>query len=326
MRKLMCIHRGVIAEKADTDLFVIDNAGDATIAKEYRKKNKPLRADEIIKARSAIPAVDNRKRIANVTDGILPPNAKKARGNAVSNRELQRLKGIAYGGNNAPKDVVRRPESALYDPWAEAEVVPEDERFSYLEPVKPVKEPRTLKHVPISLAANGKEIPAISVPQPGKSYNPVFSDWDKLLREEGDKEVEAERERLILAEEELRTLERAAVIDPEVLSDGEYDDAIAEGNVSGNEGETFSAKRPERKTQAQRNKIKRRKDAERRAKHEANLKTRALQEAEIKKIAKAVEEKELTRARIFELTEAKAKAEVEVGDERNLRRKPLGKR
>ena len=58
----------------------------------------------------------------------------------------------------------------------------------------------------------------------------------------------------------------------------------------------MKSKRPERKTPSQRNKIKRRKEAERLAKHEAKTKAKDQQAQRIKELAKSVEEKEKARA------------------------------
>ncbi|GFF20239.1 60S ribosome subunit biogenesis protein NOP53 [Aspergillus terreus] len=67
----------------------------------------------------------------------------------------------------------------------------EDPQFDYLEKPKPKVAPDTLKQGPISLAANGKPVPAVRTPDAGTSYNPSFEEWDRLLQEQGQKEVEA---------------------------------------------------------------------------------------------------------------------------------------
>jgi nucleolar protein 53 len=317
---------GVIVEKASEELFAIDTTGDKDIAKAYRLKHKPLKADEILAARSAVPPVDSRKRSSRLTDGVLEPSGKKRRGGGVPFRELQRLKHIAYGGESVPKDVVEIPETKSYDPWVDGSsgvIAMQDPRFSFLEPPKPVKEPRTLKQAPISLAANGKEIPAVRKPEPGISYNPTFKDWDELLIKEGGKEMEAEKKRLRDAEEERQALERAAATaaeeDDMVISDQEGHIEDPETEIL--ENAWLARKRPERKTQAQRNKIKRRKEAERKALWESQMKKKALQAAEIKKIKKTIEAKERSR-----IEAAAEKKEITGdGDDRVLRRRRFGK-
>ncbi|KAH0557167.1 hypothetical protein GP486_005041 [Trichoglossum hirsutum] len=316
---------GIIVEKASEELFAIDTAGDRDIAKAYRLKHKPLKADEILAARSAIPPVDSRKRSSRLTDGVLEPSGKKRRGGGVPFRELQRLKHIAYGGESIPKDVVEIPETKIYDPWVDGSngtITMQEPRFSFLEPPKPVKEPKTLKQAPISLAANGGEIPAVKKPDPGISYNPTFRDWDALLVKEGEKEIETEKRRLRDAEEEQQALESvtaAAEEEDVAISDREGD--IEDPETEAMEKAWVTRKRPERKTQPQRNKIRRRKEAERKALWESQMKKKALQAAEIKKIKKAIEAKELSRIE----AEAKKKKATEEGDDRVLRRRRFGK-
>ncbi|KAI9770573.1 MAG: hypothetical protein M1840_003163 [Geoglossum simile] len=314
---------GVIAEKPSEELFAIDTTGDQEVAKEYRRGHKPLKSDEILAARSAVPPVDSRKRSSRVTDGILEPSSKKRRG-GVSFRELQRIKHIAFGGESVLKDVVKIPETNTLDPWMDGDgaVAARDSRFSFLEPPKPVKEPKTLKQAPISLAVNGGEIPAVKKPDPGISYNPTFKDWDELLVREGEREVEAERKRLWEAEEERRILEIAAAVAEEediVNSDQEGDGEDPETGPT--EDAWLVQKRPERKTQAQKNRVKRRKEAERRALWEARMKKKALQAAEIRKIQKAIEAKERARAEKV----AKSGEATGEGDDRILRRRRFGK-
>lgn len=83
----------------------------------------------------------------------------------------------------------------------------------------------------------------------------------------------------------------------------------------------MTAKRPERKTQAQRNRIKRRKEEERRAKMAADIKKKNDQASQIKKIAKAVAAKENSRT----LTLAVDDDNSGEGDDLELRRRKLGK-
>jgi nucleolar protein 53 len=317
-------HRGVIAEKPSEELFAIDTTGDKNVAKEYSRARKPLKADEILAARSAVPPVDSRKRSLRVTDGILEPSNKRRRRGGLSFRELQRIKHIAYGGESVLKDVVKIPETNTLDPWMDGNevVAARDPRFSFLEPPKSVKEPKTLKQAPISLAANGKEIPAVKKPDPGISYNPAFKDWDELLVREGDREVEAEKKRLQEAEEEERMLGIAATVAEEEDTANSGQEGDVEGTETGlTEDAWLTRKRPERKTQAQKNRIKRRKEAGRKALWEAQMKKKTLQMAEIRKIQKAIESKERARAQ----KAANSGEAMSQGDDRVLRRRRFGK-
>ena len=309
---------GVIAEKASDDLFAIDTIGSADIQKEIAKRHKPLKVDQILAQRSAVPAVSSRKRFSDVDN---EGKRKKAK---ISGKEYDRLRAIAYGGEQVQKDVVQTGGDAEYDPWAVQEVK-KDPRFSFLEAKKPKVEPVTLKHAPISQAKSGKALPALPKPTGGKSYNPKFEDWQNELMRESDKAVDAEKQRLQEAREEAEIMERAAA---ETESDS------GEESVWESEWEGFSenedkvkAKRPERKTPSQRNKIKRRKEAERLAKHEAKMKAKEQQVQEIKKLAKSVEAKEKARAAVREALENKTLELVseDDGDEEELKKRQFRK-
>ncbi|EON60996.1 hypothetical protein W97_00206 [Coniosporium apollinis CBS 100218] len=319
------IKGGVIAEKPSTSLFIHDTAGSATIQKSVLKTHKPLKADEILAARSAIPAVDSRKRPASrTTDGIVP-SSKKLKSGGVSHQELERLKRVAYGGAAASSDVVQASESASHDPWAVEERVP-DARFSFLEAKKAIREPPTLKHAPVSLAASGKPVPAVRKPEAGRSYNPLFEDYAALISREGEKEVEAEKKRLAEAREEAERLERAVAAEErehESAWESEWESEWEGFQSEAEEAEKLKMKRPERKTQAERNKIKRRKEAERLAVHEAGMKAKEQQQRRIRELAKEVEAKERARKQTQALVVAGD--EVSSDEEEVLRRRQFGK-
>ncbi|KAF4310977.1 tumor suppressor protein [Botryosphaeria dothidea] len=321
------IQGGVVAEKASDELFAVDTAGSAEIKKDIQKRHKPLKADEILAQRSAVPAVDSRKRSSSkVTNGVIEPSSKRNKiGNYVSHKELQRLKKKAYGGDGAEKDVVQADGTATHDPWA-AEDKKQDPRFSFLPEKKPIREPETLKHAPVALLANGKTVPAVKKPEGGKSYNPTFEEWNELLTREGEKEVEAEKKRLKEAEEERLREERAAAAaaesDPESDANESAWESEWEGIQSEAEDSYLKQKRPERKTPQQRNKAKRRKEAERQAKWEAQMKKKQQQEEKIKQLAKDVEEKDKLKA---EQALVKKDEESSEDEEEVLRRRKFGK-
>ncbi|CBF79491.1 ribosome biogenesis protein NOP53 [Aspergillus nidulans FGSC A4] len=316
------IKGGVLAEKPSEELFVIDKKGSSEIRDAYRKQHKkPLKSDEILAQRSAINAVDTRKRAnSKVTDGVIEPKTKKHKSDWVSRKEWQRLKQVAKDGN----PLGRSSESGFFDPWAdEADPTPyDDPQFDYLEKPKQKVAPVTLKQAPISLAANGKAVPSVRKPTAGTSYNPTFEDWDELLQEQGQKAVEEEKKRL---EEERKERERQRLIAEAKDDDGEAksdDESAWEGFESEYEKpEWLNKKRPERKTKAQRNKIKRRKEAERQAKWEAQQKKKEEQLAQYKAIAERVKQQELERQE----NDSDADDSSEEGDDTKLRRKPLGK-
>lgn len=73
--------RGIIAEKPSQSLFTLDTTGSDNIRKSS-KISKPLKADEVLATRSAVPALSTHKRLG-VTDGIIEPSSKRRKGNGV---------------------------------------------------------------------------------------------------------------------------------------------------------------------------------------------------------------------------------------------------
>ncbi|AEO70936.1 4f73482c-b0bc-4272-957b-21ebc50e9f2f [Thermothielavioides terrestris] len=325
-RSEQIIKGGVLAEQDTPGLFSLDTVGDVELEKRFPKHvKKGLKADEIIAQRSAVPAVSARKRSGDkTTDGILP--VKRQRTDYVTHKELSRLKKVADGHHEQTVAVV----DAEYDIWAEAkEDQKPEETFSFLPKAEQKKKPKTLEQQPISLAASGKPIPAVPKPKGGHSYNPAFTDYQDRLIEESEKAVEAERKRLAALEAERLKLEAAARSAAEAeaaearadLSEWE-DDSAWEGFESAGEELSVKAKRPRRKTQAERNRIKRRKEEERKAKHEAAMKRKHTQAERVKQIALEVAEKE--RRMALEKIEMSDASEEE-GDDVKLRRRQLGK-
>ncbi|KAE8354621.1 hypothetical protein BDV28DRAFT_156045 [Aspergillus coremiiformis] len=313
------IKGGVLAEKPSEELFTFDTTGSSEIRKAIEKQHKPLKSEEILAQRSVIPAVDTRKRHnSKVTDGVLEPKTKKQKSDWVTRKDWLRLKQVAKEGN--PTKKIEGGE--IYDPWADAEdsTPVEDPQFDFLEKPKQKIAPVTIKQAPISLAANGKAIPSVRTPTAGTSYNPTFEDWDRLLQEQGAKEVETEKKRL---EEERKEEERQRLIAEAKDDNGEVksdDESAWEGFES--EYETpdwLKKKRPERKTKTQRNKIKRRKEAEKQAKWEAQMKKKEEQVEQATAISEQAKQRELERAEGSEDSEGE-------GDDTALRRKPLGGR
>ncbi|KAK3485819.1 ribosome biogenesis protein Nop53/GLTSCR2 [Neurospora hispaniola] len=333
------IKGGVIAEKTSEELFAIDVKPDTEITKKLPKQlKKPLKADEILAQRSAVSAVSLKKRPASetsgkVTDGVLP--SKRLRATYVTQKELSRLKRVADGHHTTTVEVV----DATFDAWADPEEEQKKqqqaaETFNFLPKVEKPKAPKTLTQQPISLAATGKQLPAVPKPKGDKSYNPAFTDYSERYQEELRKAEEAERKRLEELEKERLKAEAAAKSRAEAeaaekraeLSEWE-DDSAWEGAESDAEGLANKKKRPERKTQAQRNKIKRRKAEEQRLKHEAAIKKREAEAARVKQIAKELAEKErqlaLQKAESNNVEEDDAS--IEEDDDVELRRRQLGK-
>ncbi|KAL8678885.1 MAG: hypothetical protein Q9186_004820, partial [Xanthomendoza sp. 1 TL-2023] len=321
--------KGIVAEKPSEALFTLDTRGSDTIRKAH-KTSKPLKVDDILAARSAVPAVSTHKRLG-VTDGVIEPSSKRRKGNGVKPQEYERLRRIAYEGKSSLQDVVETNDVPSHDLWAPVTTIDdEDAQLSYLEKPKPFKAPPTLQKPPISLLASDSTIPAVPKPKPGTSYNPAFQDWDALLTSAGVKEVSTERTRLAeAAAEEVNQARIAAAI---AQRDDDYkteEESAWEGFESEYEtSEWLKKKRPERKTPAERNKVKRRKEAERRAKWEAEMKKREKQQKQILAIAKQVEKNAKARDLLTGFIAGKESSEGSDGGANNdqvLRRRKLGK-
>lgn len=318
------LYSGPVAERDSTDLFTLDTVGDAKIKKQLPKKlRQTLKADEILAQRSKVEPVSSRKRPgAKTTDGLIP--TKRLRKDYVPSKEIRRLRNVADGQHDQTVVV----NDATYDVWdAEPEPAPKEE-LSFIPPEVKPKVPVSLREKPVSLAENGKAVPAVRKPTGGYSYNPAFPEYEKRLAEESNKAVAAERKRLAAKEEESKKMEAAARSAAEAEAAearaelSEWDeDSEWEGFQSGTEDSKPSVKRPERKTQAQRNKIKRRKEEERKAKQAAEAKRRLAELHNVKKYTKEAAQKEEALA----LAETQKSDSESEGDEEKLRRRKLGK-
>jgi Nop53 (60S ribosomal biogenesis) len=319
------IQGGPVAEKESQDLFVVDTTGGENIKKAY-KLQKPLKADEILAKRSAVESVDSRKRPnSRVTDGILQPASKRYKADWVSKKEVQRLKEVVQGGSQLTTSRLEEDESPAFDLWGinGTSEAPAQPALDYIPKPRAKVAPQSLRKAPTPLTANGKAVRAVRNPESGTSYNPTFEDWDNLLMKEGQKEVEAEktrrREADLEAEKQTRLLAAAAAA--EERGDRTDEESAWEGFETETEGPlVLSKKRPGRKTPAQRNKIKRRKEAERLARHEQKMGGKQKTAAQIEAALEAAKEKAVAMTS----TEGDGGSESESGDDRVLRRRRLG--
>lgn len=290
---------GIIAERDSADLFTTDVAGDAEVARKQASR-KLLKADEIISQRSAIPAIPKRKRKDEVTvfEGSGPSGKKRKNGEYISYKDMRRLKMIADGGALGMQFAEGKAD---HDPWGEAAPV-QGEKFSFLEPRKAKVAPKSLALAPNAITKNGKAVANVRKPEAGKSYNPNVTDWTALYEREGAAAVEKEKERLRL-EAEVEAREAAALEEAARVEEAEkeafatdYESAWEsewDGIQSGGEEKVVHTKKMQkRKTPAERNKIKARKEREQKEKWEKKQKIRIEQEKHIKKIARELSEKD----------------------------------
>lgn len=313
-------YRGVVAEKPSDALFNLDVKGSATIQKSYNRLHKPLMADHILALRSAVPPITSHKR-SRVTDGVIEPRSKKPKSD-VSRKDYDRLKQIAYSGETLLKDIIKT-DVPNYDPWdTNTAQTEEDTRFSYIEKKKPIKAPSTLKRAPTCLVVGTEAFPAVPKPRPGTSYNPIYHEWDEALTAEGQKEVEAEKKRRMEAQLDQERMNRIAAVNEEREDIQTEDESAWEGFDSEYEGADFLKKRrPERKTPAERNKIKRRKAMESQTKRDLPIKKKEQQAIRIKEIANKVEAEAEARMQAKSLSKL---IPVKEADDRLLRRRKLG--
>ena len=259
-----------------------------------------------------------------MTDGVIEPSTKRRKADYVSRKEYERLKQRSHGGASVAKDVIDTDDVPSHDPWSENIIKTHDPKFTYLEAPKPIRAPSTLKEAPISQLATTKIVPAVIKPKAAISYNPSIDDWEQLLVSEGQKEVEAEKRKLADAARERELQERIEKAQTEKEEYITEDESAWEGFESEYEtSEWLTKRRPERKTPAERNKAKKRKEAERQAKWDAQMKQRAKQANQIQAIAKEIVVAEKQRA-LVRNEKDQASSEEEV-DDRLLRRRGLGK-
>jgi nucleolar protein 53 len=291
---------GPIAEKPSEELFAVDTVGSEDIKKRH-KLQKPLTADKILAQRSAVRAVDSRKRPTNsrVTDGILEPSSKRQKQGWISKKEVARIRDTLHSGPQLTTARLEEDESPVFDLWSgigAAMTVPSKgamvkqvplELAEYVEPVRAKVAPGTLKQAPKPMTASGRPVKAVRDPKAGSSYNPTFDDWDAALTKEGEKEIEAERKRRAAAMAEAEKEARVAAASNDDVNYQTDPESAWEGFETDREDSSLKAKRPERKTQAQRNKIKRRKEAERQAKHEQRMANKKKQAREIEEALRA---------------------------------------
>jgi nucleolar protein 53 len=219
-------------------------------------------------------------------------------------------------------------KDATYDVWGAAPATEIEPVHDFLPAQEVVKQPKSLKQEPISLTATGKAVPAVQKPTGGYSYNPLSTDYEARLSEESAKALESEQKRIQAESTERQKLEAVARSAAEAeaaeeranMSEWE-EDSEWEGFQSGVEDERPSTKRPQRKTQAQRNRIKRRKEEERLAKHKAEMKKKRAQAERIKEIADEIHNREQSKALMLA---EDSDTGNDVSDDK-LRRRQIGK-
>ncbi|KAI8639469.1 ribosome biogenesis protein Nop53/GLTSCR2 [Parasitella parasitica] len=209
-----------------------------TSVKRRLAKDKPLRVDEILGQRSALPAVKSKKNAfkkPEMTDKV------------VSKHELKALKRKI--DNNAPLAPKKKAKKAAnsaksFDLWDETPV--EEAPVNDFLPVKAkLKVPKTVTVKPTAL----EHIPAVATPEGGHSYNPSLEEHQQLLAKANDAE-ERKLEILKKLQEQLSYREelKQLAIDDEEEENNELGDSPTDDKI------TKKRNTAERKTRQQRQK------------------------------------------------------------------------
>jgi len=255
---------GIITERPSNALFTIDPKPSAVIQKDVARFLKLLKADQILAQRSAMPAMGTHTKTR--------PVAKKQRIGGVCAQEYARLQACASGSDAAGSDSNIGPQNDIWDHQQPHSV----RSRSFVDELPSIRVPDTLKQPSISLLKSGRALSAVPQPQAATSYNPAFDDWDKSLSMEGAKEVLAEHRRRRQAREDEERQARVKMASSETDHPPSDDESVWKGIESEFEDLEWRKKRPTRKTPAERNKIRRKKAAERHAKHQARMKARGM--------------------------------------------------
>jgi hypothetical protein len=295
LREEIIQHGRPLAEKAQDEIFALDTVGSSKdeVARKVGsgKKIKVLKMDEILGRRSAVPALESgrtkRGREERIGDGVVAPKRRKM--DWVSKKEVARLRNnldnqsrldVENIDNDTPElDLWGAADSGKAVQAAPISTDEQEKRDEYIPRPQAKVPPSTLRRPPISLTKSGLPAEAIPAPSGGHSYNPTFEDWDNLITQQGEVEIQAEK--LRLAQEKTAAEKQARITALAAIPDRQPGDEDHESEWEGFETEVDETeltnsemkkrKRPERKTPAQRNKLKRRKETERLAKHEARM-------------------------------------------------------
>lgn len=313
------IQGGLISEKPSDELFALDTVGSEDIKSKY-KLAKPLKVDEILAKRSAVPAVDSRKR-GRVGDGIIDQSSKRRKGDWVSKKEVSRLRQVADRVSHLDTERLDGGGTG-FDLWAEPLAqAPNQEAAEYVPKPRTKVPPPTIKQAPRPMTASGKSVRAVRNPDAGTSYNPSFDEWDDLLNRKGAEEVAAEEARLAQAQAEAERQARITAASIDEVEGRTDNESEWEGfDTEADEPEMLRQKRARRKTQAERNKINRRKEAERLIKHQQRTgeKLKQAEQAVQSMLALAKRDDDAMALAIQNAEDS------ESGDDAKLRRRKLG--
>ncbi|KAG1159224.1 hypothetical protein G6F37_005095 [Rhizopus arrhizus] len=299
---------GHSGELKDEELFTIDTMGDSGIKRQLAK-DKPLKVDEILQQRSAVPAVKTKNpfKKPEMTDKVVSRHESdhiqkmlKRKGN--DNTVTQQKK----------KKKVDEPKKT-YDLWGEDNKEEEKPVNDYLPRKQKPKAPQTLSQKPAALV----HMPAIETPHAGASYNPEAEAHQQLIAE-AVKAEERKAEIIAKLQEQLSYREELKLLASEEAQTMEEDDEDLE-DKEGDDQETKKRKAAARKTRRERNK-------EARLANEAMLRKQKLHEKSIRQQIDKLREIEAEIEKKEEELETLAeKKEERKSEEEKKGHKKLGK-
>lgn len=297
------------------------------------KKPRTLRSLEILLQRSAVPALSSK---------ATAPPAPKTNKAKVSHADKERLRRIARktqvgsDGQGLGSAVISvRKTEPLRDVWTERES--EAQRLANVKGKwEEVVEPQPAPKAPLTIEqqrqihAYTAQTKSVPVPRDGQSYNPKLESHQTLLdaaiaqeiallKKETDAEKKLERYKQMIqnrrqvAQEDDADLINGMMVaagDPEALAEeiGLEVEDIGDGSDSNEMGNAF-AKPTRRKTQAEKNKAKRRIEQARLAKQAATIKQQRKSMEILSKLKSSVEASAQDRARVQAARRAAKQAE-----------------
>lgn len=310
---------GPLKDRKSEDLFAVDVTGSKEVNKKYNL-GKVLKVDEILAQRSAVPAIDARKRPGQeVASGIYEPASKRRKGDWVSKKDVQQLKRTINATSHLEDQAEGDVNPSSFDLWGPGNDAIKEDTLDFIPKPRTKVAPKTITQAPIAVTANGKPVKAVRPPQAGTSYNPDFDEWNELIVKAGDKELAAEQSRIKAAEEEAEKQARIAAMADADDGTRTDDESAWEGfETENDDNDQLKKKRPTRKTPVERNKAKRRKEAERQAKHERRMADKRKLAMDLIKLADTDGEVAHTAL------DALNAEQDESGDETVLRRRRMG--
>ncbi|KAJ2454011.1 hypothetical protein EV183_001851 [Coemansia sp. RSA 2336] len=239
---------GIIEKRQDSDLFVMDTAGDEKTKARVRQ-TKGLRLDEILNRRSSVPVpVLGRK---------LGEERKKRRELYELKKRLNKTAGFDKGQRTASETIQQSKQPQTLDIWGAADTAESTKK------VKAVVSRKKLPHI--------AALPAVEVAHPGASYRPSETDHKELVQK-ASKEYASELRKSGKVEQfgRFRGIQHNDGLNEcaeTVMKEMEQDDASQDSSSNDEDEETVygsdegksakKTKEPRRKTRVERNRERR---------------------------------------------------------------------